>query len=58
MADVAKYKTAIDGYIVRKVDEVIQGEVLPNAKAKQGDLIGLVSLRFPQTPYLQYCLYR
>lgn len=51
MADVAKYKTVIDGYSARKVDEVIQGVVLPNAKAKQGDLIGLVSSMFLQTPY-------
>lgn len=51
MADVAKYKTVIDGYSARKVDEVIQDVVLPNAKAKQGDLIDLVSSTFLQTPY-------
>lgn len=38
MADAAKYKIVIDGYSARKVDEVIQGEVLPNANANQGDL--------------------
>lgn len=51
MADAAKYKIVIDGYSARKVDEIIQGEVLPNAKANQGDLIGLVSSTFLQTPY-------
>ncbi|WP_448868780.1 DUF1460 domain-containing protein [Enterobacter ludwigii] len=51
MADTTKYKTVIDGYSARKVDEIIQSIVLPNAKAKQGDLIGLVSSTFLQTPY-------
>ncbi|MGG1905393.1 DUF1460 domain-containing protein [Enterobacter ludwigii] len=51
MADAAKYKTVIDGYSARKVEEIIQNEVLPNAKANQGDLISLVSSTFLQTPY-------
>ena len=51
MADAFKYKIVIDGYSARKVDEVIHGEVLPNAKANQGDLIGRVSSTFLQMPY-------
>ena len=51
MADNAKYKAVMGEYSARKVDKIIQTQVLPNAKANQGDLISAVSSAFLQTPY-------
>ena len=51
MPDNAKYKAVMGEYSARKVDKIIQTQVLPNAKANQGDLISAVSSAFLQTPY-------